>query len=85
MAVLTALFCFYLTGTSTLAGGAGQTAPAAQAGAPVQETAGEVPEAFFPEPHHTFEAVFDGHVVLHSFVLQNRGETALEVKEVKTG
>lgn len=44
-----------------------------------------VPEAFFPEPRHTFKAVFDGTVVLHSFVLQNRGKAALEVKEVKTG
>jgi hypothetical protein len=85
IAVLTLLLCFYLAATISPAGGAGPAAAAAEAGAPAQMTPENVPEAFFPEPRHTFKAVFDGTVVLHSFVLQNRGKAALEVKEVKTG
>lgn len=85
MAASTALFCFCLAVTGTPAVGSEQAVPAAQAGAPVQMTSEVVPEAFFPKPNHVFEAVFDGTVVLHSFVLQNRGKAALEVKEVKTG
>lgn len=42
------------------------------------------PDAFFPEPRHSFEPVLEGAVVMHSFVLLNRGTAPLEVKQVKT-
>lgn len=42
------------------------------------------PDAFFPEPAYAFKQVLEGAVVMHSFVLLNRGDAPLDVKEVKT-
>lgn len=85
IAVLTGLLCLYFAETGTLADSPAPMAPAAAASASAQKAPEGAPRAFFPEPNHTFEAVFDGTVVLHNFVLLNRGSAALEVSEVKTG
>lgn len=61
-----------------------QTNPPLQSSAPAAKPAGGQPDAFFPQASHTFEAVLEGAVVMHSFVLKNRGDAVLDVKEVKT-
>lgn len=61
-----------------------QAQPTIQAGQASSDPAEGKPDAFFPEPRHTFEQVLEGALVMHSFVLQNRGTADLEVKEVKT-
>lgn len=84
------LLCFCLITGSGLAGGTEQKKPdlntskPAQAGKSVQVTSGNQPEAFFPEANYSFEEVFEGAIVLHSFILQNRGKATLDIKEVKT-
>ena len=84
IAILITLLCSCLAVGSPLAGGSQQKAQVEKASAPVQMTSENLPEAFFPEANYTFEQVFEGAIVLHSFVLQNRGKATLEVKEVKT-
>ena len=84
------LLCFCLFTGSGLAGGSEEKKPdvntsePAQEGSSVQLTSGNQPEAFFPETNYTFEEVFEGAIVLHSFILQNRGKATLNVKQVKT-
>ena len=84
------LLCFCLYSGIGLAGGSEQKKPdtntsgPAQAGKSVQVTSGNQPDAFFPKSNYTFEEVFEGAIVLHSFILQNRGNATLDVKEVKT-
>lgn len=58
--------------------------PAAQASEPAPNPVSGKPDAFFPKADHTFKPVLEDAVVMHSFVLQNRGDAPLEVKEVKT-
>ena len=83
------LCCCIFTG-SGLAGGSEQKKPdintsgPAQPGKSVQVTSGNLPRAYFAESNYRFEEVFEGATVLHSFMLQNRGQATLEVKEVKT-
>lgn len=50
-----------------------------------EETQGKNSSVFFPEPAYTFVPVFEGVVVPHDFVIQNKGETALDVKQVEGG
>ena len=84
------LLCFCLFTISGLAGGSEQKKPdlntsePAQAAKSVQMTSGNQPEAYFPKANYTFEEVFEGAIVLHSFILQNRGKATLDIKEVKT-
>lgn len=84
IAIWITLFCFCLFPANGLADGSEQEKPAAGAGATDQMAPENRPDAFFPQAKHTFEAVIEGAVVLHSFVLQNRGKATLDVKEVKT-
>ena len=84
IAILITLLCFCLVPGSGLAGGSGQKTNAEKASPSVQMTSENLPEAFFPQANFTFEAVFEGAIVMHSFVLQNRGKATLDVKEVKT-
>jgi hypothetical protein len=61
-----------------------QAQPATQSPAISSNAVIGQPAAFFPEPTHTFKQVLEGATVMHSFVLQNRGDAPLDVKEVKT-
>jgi len=40
---------------------------------------------FFPEPAYTFDPVFEGVIVPHDFVIQNKGKAELDVKQVEGG
>ncbi|MDQ1334205.1 MAG: hypothetical protein QG552_1155 [Thermodesulfobacteriota bacterium] len=40
---------------------------------------------FFPEPAYTFDAVFEGVLVPHDFVIQNNGTAVLNVNRVEGG
>ena len=84
IAILVTLLCFFLVPGSCPAGGSGQKTSAEKASTSVQMTSGNQPEAFFPQANYTFKEVFEGAIVLHSFILQNRGKATLDVKEVKT-
>jgi hypothetical protein len=48
-----------------------------------QEDAG--PAAFFPQTRYEFSPVLDGAKVVHEFVVQNKGNAALNIERVKTG
>jgi hypothetical protein len=43
------------------------------------------PSAYFPQTHYEFSPVLDGAVVVHEFVIQNKGTATLNVERVKTG
>lgn len=43
------------------------------------------PVAVAPEPKYEFKSAMDSAEVVHSFVLQNKGDATLLVKKVKTG
>ena len=43
------------------------------------------PSVFFPETHFEFSAVLEGSMVVHEFVIQNKGNATLNVDRVKTG
>jgi len=43
------------------------------------------PSVFFPETHFEFTPVLEGSMVVHDFVIQNKGSAALNVDRVKTG
>jgi len=80
--ILIAMLWIWPLAGSAPAEGPNQTNPPAQSSAPAP--ASGQPDAFFPQANHTFEAVLEGAVVMHSFVLKNRGDAVLDVKEVKT-
>jgi len=43
------------------------------------------PSVFFPETHFEFTPVLEGSMVVHDFVIQNKGNATLNVDRVKTG
>lgn len=43
------------------------------------------PSAFLPETVYTFEPVLEGSVVVHEFVLQNKGDEILFIERLKSG
>ena len=43
------------------------------------------PSVFFPETHFEFTPVLEGSLVVHDFVIQNKGNATLNVDRVKTG
>lgn len=43
------------------------------------------PQAVVSAPAFTFEPVWDGEVVEHDFIIQNRGTADLEIQKVNTG
>lgn len=43
------------------------------------------PSALFPETHYEFTPVLAGSMVVHDFVIQNKGNATLNVDRVKTG
>jgi hypothetical protein len=43
------------------------------------------PLAVVSAPTFTFEPVWDGEVVEHDFIIQNRGTADLEIQKVNTG
>lgn len=43
------------------------------------------PSALFPETHFEFTPVLEGSMVVHDFVIQNKGNATLNVDRVKTG
>ncbi len=43
------------------------------------------PFAFAPQAVHEFEPVLDGDEVIHTFVIQNKGNAELEIERVQTG
>jgi len=45
----------------------------------------ESPSAFFPRDKYKFNAVIDGAEVTHDFIIQNKGDAPLIIKDVKTG
>lgn len=42
------------------------------------------PEAYLPQTHFEFPAVYKGQKLQHAFPVQNKGSTPLEIIEVKT-
>ncbi len=48
-------------------------------------SAGDLPEASFPQRKFEFEPVIDGVKVVHDFVVLNRGAGPLLIENVKTG
>jgi hypothetical protein len=46
---------------------------------------GEAPSVFFPETHFEFSPVLEDSMVVHEFVIQNKGKAVLNVERVKTG
>jgi len=45
----------------------------------------EAPSVFFPETHFKFSPVLEDSMVVHEFVIQNKGDATLNVDRVKTG
>lgn len=43
------------------------------------------PRAVFPETKYKFEPLFEGDDVTHDFVVENRGDAPLVIKNVKPG
>jgi len=75
--LLTAWFAIGLHGGTALAEEPAR-ATAASGAAAAQ------PDAFFPQPNYRFDAVLEGAVVMHDFVLHNRGGAPLSVDKVET-
>jgi len=48
------------------------------------ESAG-APSVFFPETNFEFSPVLEDSMVVHEFVIQNKGDATLNVDRVKTG
>ncbi|NQT10481.1 MAG: hypothetical protein HQ573_04830 [Desulfobacteraceae bacterium] len=46
---------------------------------------GEKPVAFLPEQTFEFEPVIEGAVVIHDFIIQNKGTAPLVIHKVRTG
>jgi hypothetical protein len=44
-----------------------------------------IASAYFPEPSHQFEPVVEGIKVTHNFVVQNKGNSVLKIRDVRTG
>ncbi len=42
------------------------------------------PSAHFPQTHYQFTSVPEGTEITHDFVIQNRGDAPLVIKNVKT-
>ena len=42
------------------------------------------PVAYFPEKNYMFPPLVGGTVILHDFVVQNKGSAALVIEKVKT-
>lgn len=42
------------------------------------------PSAFVPMLKHKFDPVLEGSEVIHDFVIQNRGDATLTIRNVKT-
>ena len=82
--VIALLWLWPLCGTAPAGEPVAENAAEKRAAPPSNPAAGR-PVAVFPQTTHTFEPVLDGDVVMHSFVLQNRGDAVLDVQEVKTG
>lgn len=57
----------------------------AQTGRPRQQIAAikNVPAAFFPELRFEFEPVDEGVVIKHDFIVENRGDAPLVIKDVR--
>lgn len=45
----------------------------------------ENPVAFLPEQIFEFEPVIEGNIVIHDFIIQNKGTALLVIHKVKTG
>ncbi len=43
-----------------------------------------VPVAYFPEKNYMFQPVVDGTVILHDYIVQNKGAATLLIERVKT-
>lgn len=43
------------------------------------------PQAFLPETHFEFPSVFEGQEVYHEFVIRNKGDAPLDIRDVRTG
>jgi hypothetical protein len=43
------------------------------------------PKAVAPTESHDFGTVLEGNDVLHDFVIQNKGDAPLDIKDVRTG
>jgi hypothetical protein len=42
------------------------------------------PEAYFPENTFTFDKILEGTLVIHDFVIKNKGNAPLTVEKVKS-
>jgi len=49
------------------------------------DTASQKPEAFLPERVFEFKPVVEGTVIVHTFVVHNRGDAVLEILDLKSG
>lgn len=65
------IITFLLLSAGTLCFGAGEEA--------------KKPLALAPQAVHEFEPVLDGDEVIHSFVVQNKGDAELQIERVNTG
>ncbi len=43
------------------------------------------PSVFFPQTQYTFTTVVEGVDIIHKFVVQNKGASALKIEKVRTG
>lgn len=49
------------------------------------DPAGSGPKAFLPESVYAFEAVVEGVPIVYDFILQNLGDEALHILDIKSG
>ena len=43
------------------------------------------PSVFIPDSRYTFSSVLDGTEITHDFVIQNKGDAPIEIKNVRPG
>ena len=50
-----------------------------------EDIAQELPCAFLPTDSYEFASVVDGAIIMHDYVIQNRGNAPLKILKVKGG
>ena len=71
-----------VTATLTFAGAAAQTKGSPSA-AKVKASLNKAPQAVFPQMRFEFDPVFEGTEIKHDFVVENKGQAPLVIKNIR--